>query len=263
MFESNKLVILFSITTLILFLLIFLIYKLSIRLGAHEKLIRDLPNKISNQLLPALETASLEAQNAVSLGALNFSFPVFLGGPSIDSFHARHLVQQLVSRQPKVILELGSGSSTVIIARVYQLLGIQDCAHISIDHEAFFLDLSKRYAELNGVADRVNFCHCPLEPVAASLDGNNWYSGVSNTLNGRKIELLVIDGPPAYEDDTQNARYPALPMLYEHLSPNCMVILDDANRPGEKMAVERWKEQYPEFTVTHYANGKGIAVLTR
>lgn len=262
MFELNELVILFPLITLI-FLLILLIYKLSIRLGTQEKLIRDLPDKISNKFLPALEAASLETQNAVSLGALNFPFPVFLGGPSIDSFHARYLVQQLVSRQPKVIVELGSGSSTVIIARVYQLLGIQNCTHISIDHEAFFLDLSRRYAELNGVADRVDFCHCPLEPVAASLDGNRWYSGVSNTLKGRKIELLVIDGPPAYEDETQNARYPALPMLYEHLSSTCMVILDDANRFGEKTAVERWKKAYPEFTVAHYANGKGIAVLTR
>src|SRR5688572_22942464 len=49
--------------------------------------------------------STLEIVNALSLGPLNFQFPVVLGGPSIDAHHARLLLHLLQDRRPKHILE--------------------------------------------------------------------------------------------------------------------------------------------------------------
>jgi predicted O-methyltransferase YrrM len=222
---------------------------------------RKLGTEIEQRLLPVLQGISAEAQNSVSLTALGLRFPVFLGDSSIDSFHARRLIQELVARQPSTIVELGSGSSTVLIARVIQLMGLDTCKHISVDHETIFLELSKRYAELNGLASRISFHHCPLGAISSV--GKVWYSGVPEALEGRKIDLLVIDGPPAYQPGQQEARYPALPVLYPHLSPHCTIILDDANRPGELEIVKRWLAEYPDFKLVRHKQGKGLAVLVR
>ena len=202
-----------------------------------------------------------ELQNVGSLSALNLRFPVFYGGPSIDGTHGRLLVQQLISRRPKTIVEIGSGTSTIVIARVMQILGIEDLHHVSIDHEEYFLEISKRYAEANEVASRIKFSHCPL-----GLDektGLSWYSGVEKVVGSRAIELLVIDGPPAYEQGKETAREPALDILYRHLATNCVVILDDANRPGERSVVSNWMARYPEFRLRRIESGKGMVVLER
>jgi len=230
------------------------------RLGKLESELRRVAHESGN-VEKGLRETSLEIQNASALTSLGFRFPVFLGEASIDSFHARHLVQELVARRPKTILELGSGSSTCIIARAIQLMGVEDCKHISVDHEVFFLDLSRRYAELNGLANRVVFRHCPLEHIS-SVDAE-WYSGVAEALEGREIDLLVVDGPPAWTPDRAGARYPALPVLYAHLSRHCTVIVDDANRPGEADITRRWLAEYPDFKLVRHKQGKGLAVLTR
>jgi predicted O-methyltransferase YrrM len=52
------------------------------------------------------------------------------------------------------------------------------------------------------------------------------------------IDLLLVDGPPGSLGET--ARYPALHVLESRLAPNAVVILDDADRPGEQGIARRW-----------------------
>lgn len=228
--------------------------------GFERNFERMLQNK-AKRVEGEVAESSVEVQTAISLGALEFKFPVFLNDASIDSFHARRLISELVARNPKTILELGSGSSSTVIARAMQLMGPQEYIHISIDHDKDFLTLSERLAQLNGVDGGVVFCHCPLGEVGDS--GFVWYTGVPELVGDRTIDLLVIDGPPAYEEADRSARYPALPTVHRLLSANCAIILDDANRAGERETIERWRSEYPEFSVTIDERGKGVAVLYR
>ncbi|HWP57909.1 MAG TPA: class I SAM-dependent methyltransferase [Candidatus Acidoferrales bacterium] len=202
-----------------------------------------------------------ELQNAISMTALGFRFPIFFGHASIDTFYARYLIQQLVAWRPKTIVELGSGASTILIARLMQRLGTADYEHISVEHDGDYLAITKKLAELNGVADRVTFLHCPLEATLAL--GIPWYAHLPEKLADRKIDLLIVDGPPAYLKETAHARYPALPLLYGHFNDRCMIIVDDANRDGERAVIDRWLKEYPEFAVRYRRRGKGFAILTR
>jgi len=220
-----------------------------------------LTSRIDREILTRLDEKTAEIGNTIALTALGLRFPVFLGDASIDSFHAKYLVQLLVAEPPRTILELGSGSSTVLIARTMELQRAEDCLHISVDHESHFLEISKRYAKANGVADHVKFVHCPLVKIEPL--GMQWYANVPNLLEGRKIDLLIVDGPPAYQAGQERARLPALQVLYPHLAEKCTIILDDANRPGEIEVSKEWLQAYPEFHITRLKRGKGIAVLTR
>ena len=63
------------------------------------------------------------------------------------------------------------------------------------------------------------------------------------------IDLLVVDGPPGNIQSL--SRYPALPLLYRHLSDRSIVILDDGHRDDEKKIVALWEKEFsnlsPEF----------------
>ena len=217
-------------------------------------------NKLHKQTKDSISRATEESVNATCLSSLGFQFPVFLGGPSIDAWHARSLLFILQEYKPRTILELGSGSSTIIIARTLQIMGISPELHISVDHESRFLSNTQELARNNRVDQLVNFEHCPLQPLA-DFD-LPWYSRIPELVGHTKLDLVVIDGPPAYAENMGNAREPALTVLRPYLNDNAVIILDDANRVGEQDVVAAWLKQYPEFHLLHMPEGKGIAVLT-
>ena len=74
------------------------------------------------------------------------------------------------------------------------------------------------------------------------------------------VDLLVVDGPPAFEDGFGLARHPALPVLRGRLAPGATVVLDDIERPGEREVVRRWER---EFGLTfHRDDAAGVAIAT-
>jgi hypothetical protein len=213
----------------------------------------------SAKLAVAISHAGLESVNATCLAPLGLTFPVFLGGWSIDSFLARWLIQHLLERRPKCIVELGSGSSTILIARTLNLLGENEATHIAVDHEKKYLGLTRDIATLNGVSDGVEFMHCPLVRYE-SLD-KLWYDGLAEKLADRKIDLLIIDGPPGTLQPM--SRYPAIPLLLPQLNSHCTIILDDAIRPEEQDIARRWVQENPDFSLVFTHQGHGSAILTR
>ncbi len=85
-----------------------------------------------------------------------------MGGWSIDTFLGKFLVHHIVNSKPKIIVELGSGSSTLIIAKTLQIMNVENFTHIAVDHEAKYLEISREYARINELEDRVIWLECPL-----------------------------------------------------------------------------------------------------
>ena len=206
-----------------------------------------------------MESHVLEIQHSSALNALNFKWPLFLGGWSIDSFMGRFLVQHIIEKRPRTIVELGSGSSTIVISHCLQLLCDDAAVHVAIDHESKYLHRTQEHARLNGLEDRIIFLECPLERYEGFA--NLWYGGVAEKLKGKRIDLLIVDGPPGPLQSF--SRYPAVPLLHELLAPHCTVILDDAARSDEKEIVQRWANEFTDFEMSLYPEGHGISVLSR
>lgn len=258
-----------ALALLILLLLVALAFKLrrsvwdihedAVNLRSEIRALKESNQEANAKLTVAFSEASLESVNATCLAQLGLKFPVFLGGWSIDSFLGRWLVQLLLERRPKCIVELGSGSSTILIARTLTLLGENEVTHLAVDHEEKYLELTREVATLNGVADRVDFLHCPLVRYE-SLD-KLWYDGLVERLADRKIDLLIIDGPPGPLQPL--SRHPALPILAPFLAEHCTVVLDDATRPDEQEIIKLWQNEFPGFTVDAPLGGHGAVVLSR
>jgi hypothetical protein len=144
------------------------------------------------------------------------------------------------------IVELGSGTSTVLLAR---LLREQDLGGTldAVEHHAGWADRVNAMLDAEGLSSVARVTLAPLGPHPDALDGLPWYdpAALAAVLEGPAVDLLVVDGPPAFRRSDALARYPALPALLPALAPDAVVVLDDVVRAGEAEIVERWEALSP------------------
>src|SRR5690606_32931181 len=113
----------------------------------------------------------------------------------IDGYLARSIVDTLERTRPRVVVELGSGSSTLLIAAVLERLGLKNTRHIAVDHSDVFLDATRRNLALQGFGLTTELWHCPL--VETAPGGPAWYAGLAQRLADTDVDVVLIDGPPA------------------------------------------------------------------
>lgn len=155
------------------------------------------------------------------------------------------------------VVELGAGVSTVVLARLMRERG----GHLtSLEHDPDWARVVSSQLEREGLDGVARLVSARLEPHPLALDGAPWYAASSlEGLPASGVELLLVDGPPGYGAGMARSRYPALPALAERLAPGAVVVLDDAERPGEREIVERWQHELPGWRFGLRAHA-GIAV---
>lgn len=167
---------------------------------------------------------------------------------------AAWVVALIRETKPRTVVELGSGSSTVLIAHLLQEQGGR---LVSLDHDAAYAEQTRKNLAIRGLQAEV--LDAPLRPL--TLDGRErtWYD-LSGLDLPETVDLLLVDGPP--HTSHPQARYPAVPAFADRLSEGAVVVLDDAGRPDEKASVAAWCERYG--MESHYVDTiKGAAVLRR
>jgi predicted O-methyltransferase YrrM len=146
------------------------------------------------------------------------------------------------------IVECGSGISTFYIARLLKQRG----GHIhTIEHDEAWAGLLVKALEVEGLSERATVVFAPLEEARHSFasrsgrNGSSWYAEDKlGCIRAKgKIDLLLVDGPPAYGKELRYARYPAVPFFKDYLADDYTVVLDDINRRGEQEIVERWERE--------------------
>ncbi len=68
-------------------------------------------------------------------------------------------------------------------------------------------------------------------------------AGLDAAMGGDAIDLLVVDGPPAFAVGQALARYPGL-RCSGNGSTGATVVLDDVERPGEQEVLRRWEDEF-------------------
>jgi hypothetical protein len=164
------------------------------------------------------------------------------------------LMNYALEKKPRVIVECGSGASTIVLARCSQISG---CGHVySLEHDAVFAEKTRSRLITAGLADWVTVLNAPLTPHAITGDIWPWYSleGVPDC-----IDLLVVDGPPMPLGEM--IRYPAGPLLLHRLNETGAVFLDDTKRADEKAILERWISERGNFMIEEFETEKGCVAL--
>lgn len=171
-------------------------------------------------------------------------------------------ISEVIRREkPAFVLEASSGVSTLIIGLALKLNG---CGKVvSLDHDSLYASATKKIVEENLVGDVVDVRFCPLKPYDWSETDFRWYD-IAGIDVLQKIDLLVIDGPPRYTQPL--ARYPAIPLLHDRFAERTIILLDDANRNDERVAVQKWiyflERNNFRARIEHFENfEKGIAIL--
>jgi predicted O-methyltransferase YrrM len=173
--------------------------------------------------------------------------------PDFLSILARHAREQ----RPELVVECGSGVSTLILARCMQLNG--QGRVVSLDHDPQFAEQTRRNLAQHGLSEWAEVIHAPIREHVLGNERWNWYD--LHKLTGARIDMLVVDGPPMPLG--KMARYPAGPMLLPLLSPTGVVFLDDTNREDEQRTIERWMQESPGFRVEKIDCEKGCVLMRR
>ncbi|MGR3939136.1 MULTISPECIES: class I SAM-dependent methyltransferase [Streptomyces] len=158
------------------------------------------------------------------------------------------VLDDIALRDRKVLLECGSGTSTVMFARMMAQRGYGHM--LSLEHDGEWADRVATQLAAEGLSEVATVIHAPLEEHPAAVKDVDWYApktvteevGAYTEKHG-PVDLLLVDGPPGWERGRTMARYPAVPVLWDFLAPGASVLLDDVNRAGGKEITERWKEE--------------------
>jgi predicted O-methyltransferase YrrM len=169
------------------------------------------------------------------------------------------LVDLVITERPSLVVECGSGASTLWLALAMRRFEI-DGRIIALDHDPVFGGKTRDLLARHDVRDLAEVRDAPLENF--SLDGEtySWYARWAwEDLRG--IDLLFVDGPPATTG--HQARYPALPLLSGSLSPVAIAVLDDLVVPDMQEVLRLWLDAYPDFDSEILPLEKQAAILRR
>jgi predicted O-methyltransferase YrrM len=156
-----------------------------------------------------------------------------------DLLDLLHLIRL---RQPRLVLELGSGTSSVWLGYALEQYGGR---LVSLDHDTDYARQTRAMLAAHGLTGVAEVREAPLRELVADGKSYQWYD-VDKLADLTGVELLLIDGPPAATGP--DARYPALGVLQKRLAATATVVLDDADRPDERDAVQRWTREVPGLT---------------
>ena len=192
-----------------------------------------------------------------SLIHIRHPLPTLRGWPVSPDF-VKIMMSIIFEKKPSVVLELGSGVSTVVGAYCLEKNG--HGALLSMDHDPGASQEGGRHLVRHGLDALARVVCCPLVEQEFSGEKHLWY-GIEKLTLPAGIDILVVHGHSVTMQ--QVARYPALPFFMDRLSQGGVVLVDDAAGPGENEIVKRWMEEYPFFDQEYVDTEKGAVILRK
>jgi predicted O-methyltransferase YrrM len=168
---------------------------------------------------------------------------------------AAFLIQVMLEHGVRTVLEVGSGLSTVLVAKALELT--EGTSFISLEQDSKYMAKTLALLRAEGLESQVDLVEAPLQEALIGESVWQWYD--QSKLEGLSgIDLLIVDGPPSRTGDF--ARYPALPLLASKLNDGALIFLDDAKRDDESAILSRWVDEFPvvALDVPKLENGVGL-----
>ncbi|MHB0819902.1 methyltransferase FkbM [Stutzerimonas stutzeri] len=217
------------------------------------KVRKDLESAVKKEILNA--TQQLEAYLGVQ-SFLNHGerIPGMHGWPISPDF-ALYLIELIDSNDYDLIIEFGSGTSTVVMAKALARIAPRrqekpKPLQVAFEHLEQYHAQTQANLQQAGLADAVQLVLAPLEPYTAP-NGNTYFyyrcheklAELAKVLPESCLKILmVVDGPPG--STGKHARYPCLPAVLENFhNKHIHILLDDYARVDEKEIGELWLKE--------------------
>jgi hypothetical protein len=212
------------------------LYSFAVRLNEKEESASDLLN-LAIKIEQGFENQFLQFESLLAvyraLPDLKL-LPPTRGWAGSPDFLAK-ITEVILKEKPSFVFEVSSGVSTIIIGLALKLNNYGEV--MSIDHESQYAKVTEENIDLNEIKHVSTIQHCPIVDYSSIESGYKWYE-TKNLNIAKKIDLLVIDGPPRTTQVL--ARYPAIPLLHKHFADKTLILLDDSNRKDEIIIVQKW-----------------------
>ena len=243
------------------FIYIFLLLSILCGVAYCARLLRSLHSKVSKNF-SAVSKEIVQRNNSMILYRQIEAYTQLLklidfkaAIPSTRSWAASPdlllTINEIVKKnRPGLVVELGSGVSTLVAAKsgAKRIVSLDDSEEYGNKTR-----LMLKEHKVRGVDIRI----ASLQPYA---NGSTWYD-TSSIKDLKKIDLLIIDGPPGSKNP--QARYPALAEFKDKLSPQAVIVIDDVNREGERKLAEDFAKALPTHRIEILSHEKGTAVISR
>ena len=153
--------------------------------------------------------------------------------------------ETIEENKPNLILEAGSGVSTLITAYCLEKIGKGKI--ISLDHNEKYANQTRDELKKHNLCKYADIIYAPLKKYDLIKNKSlSWYD-IDNCEIKENIDLFVIDGPPVNTKSSKLPRYPAIPLMLDKMKVGTTIILDDARRENEQKTLkllENKMEQY-------------------
>ena len=169
---------------------------------------------------------------------------------------AAFLIQVILEHDVRTVLEVGSGLSTVLVAKALELT--EGTSFVSLEQDPKYLAKTLALLRSEGLEPQVDLVEAPLQETLIGESVWQWYDQSKLTELSR-IDLLIVDGPPSRTSEL--ARYPALPLLASKLNDGALIFLDDARRKDEAAILDRWVDEFPVVALDVPKLEKGVGLL--
>jgi predicted O-methyltransferase YrrM len=168
------------------------------------------------------------------------------------------LLATLVEEErPELVVETGSGVSTLVLAYALERLGRGRV--IALEHNLECAERTREDIERHGLGAYATVVHAPLAPI--EVDGERFVWHDVAALEGlHDIDLVFDDGPP--RSAGRMLRYASLPQFSERLRPRGLFVLDYVG-DEERAILARWRKRHPEFEQEFLPTQKGNVILRR
>ncbi|MDH5835436.1 class I SAM-dependent methyltransferase [Luteimonas kalidii] len=166
------------------------------------------------------------------------------------------VVEGVTARRPGLIVELGSGASTVWIAGALAALGSGRL--VSIEHDPAYLRQTRGWLSDNDLLDWVDLRLAEIKPCQLSGgETANWYD-LAQLEGLDDVEMLLVDGPP--QSTGPMARLPAFVQLRPALRTGATIFVDDATRGDELEIIEAWRGLDEKLSKPKVCAGRMVAM---
>ncbi len=176
----------------------------------------------------------------------------------------RIIAETVTKAEPRLILELGSGSSTVFLAHLCKTIG-RKARVISIEENPKFAERTRNLLRLHQLLDQVSIIVAPVTSAQIGKWQGHCYkisqANLPSVMAGEEADLVLIDGPMSAWTNRGDCRYGTLPLVRQWLANRAIVIIDDTHRKRERRIVERWTaEGIFQPISSHSSLGWGLTV---
>ncbi|HEY3805136.1 MAG TPA: class I SAM-dependent methyltransferase [Kofleriaceae bacterium] len=179
-------------------------------------------------------------------------------GYAIAPDFALVLAELVAQGRPKLVVETGSGVSTLVLAYALERLG-DGGRVVALDHDPRYAAATRELIRAHGLEAYATVIDAPLEPVEVAGEPHTWYA-TRALAELADIDLVVDDGPPRAAG--RMLRYASLPLLAPRMRPTARFVIDVIG-DEERATLARWRDELPDYAHEHVASKKGHVVIAR